>query len=158
MSLNTHIRVHDSPQRRARRGAWALAARLAGALALIVVGVVHLREYAGQYAAIPTIGTLFLLNFAGAAALSLVLLSPLERWARRGRLLVALAALGGVAQAAIGFVMLEVSEHGSLFGFHEPGYDPTGIAVAQVAEVATVVLLGAHLVARKFLNASAGRW
>jgi hypothetical protein len=127
--------------------AWALAARLAGAVALVVVGVVHLYEYAHFYSAIPTIGPLFLLNFAGAVVLSLALLSPLERRAgRRGELLVSLAALAGAAQAAIGFVFLAVSEHGTLFGFHEPGYDPGGMAVTRVAEVAAVVLLGAHLV------------
>ena len=48
---------------------WALAARYAGALALLAVGLVHLQQYLKLYSEIPTIGPLFLLNFAGATAL-----------------------------------------------------------------------------------------
>jgi hypothetical protein len=141
------------------RGSWWLAARFAGALALLAVGVVHLQQYLKLYSDIPTIGTLFLLNFAGAAALSAVLLAPVERWAgTRGSALAALAALGGVALAATAFVFLAVSEHTTLFGFHEPGYDPTAIAVSRVAEGAAVVLLGAYLIARFRHKTSTGRW
>jgi hypothetical protein len=140
-------------------GVWALAARFAGALALATVGVVHLEEYANLYSTIPTIGILFLLNFAGATVLALALLCPVERWAgRRGGAVVALAALGGVALAATSFVSLAISERTSLFGFHEPGYDPTGIAVSRVAEVAAVVLLAAYLIARFAAKTPTRRW
>src|SRR5204862_1392609 len=57
----------------------ALAARFLGALSLLAVGAVHLQQYDYLYSAIPTIGTLFLLNFAGAMALGLGLLAPIER-------------------------------------------------------------------------------
>jgi hypothetical protein len=40
----------------------------------------------------------------------------------------------------------------------EPGYDPTAILVARVAEVATVALLGAFVAARIAGRADAGRW
>jgi hypothetical protein len=69
--------------RRARSregGTWAwLATRGRGALAVLAVGAVHLQQYLWLYSAIPTIGTLFVLNFAGATAIGLGLLAPLER-------------------------------------------------------------------------------
>jgi hypothetical protein len=140
------------------RGAW-LAARFGGALALLAVGVVHLQQYLKLYSEIPTIGTLFLLNFAGATALTLVLVAPVERWGgRRGSVLAALAAAGGVLLAVTGFAFLAVSEQTSLFGFHEPGYDPTGIAVTRIAEVAAAVLLAVYLIARFGIKTSTSRW
>src|SRR3954471_20774560 len=79
----------------------ALAARFLGALSLLAVGAVHLQQYEYLYSAIPTIGALFLLNFAGATVIGLGLLAPLERLSGRfGGLVVALLALGGAAQAA----------------------------------------------------------
>src|SRR3954463_3160177 len=79
----------------------ALAARFMGALSLLAVGAVHLQQYEYLYSAIPTIGTLFLLNFAGATVIGLGLLVPLERLLGRwGGPAVSLLALGGAAQAA----------------------------------------------------------
>jgi hypothetical protein len=40
------------------------------------------------------------------------------------------------------------SERTALFGFREPGYDPAAILASRIAEGATVVLLGAFLMAR----------
>ena len=54
-----------------------LAARFLGALSLLAVGAVHLQQYTTLYSAIPTIGTLFVLNFVGATAIGLGLLTPL---------------------------------------------------------------------------------
>jgi hypothetical protein len=54
-------------------------ARILGALALLVVGAVHLQQFLSLYSEIPTIGTLFVLNFAGATVIGLGLLSPVER-------------------------------------------------------------------------------
>ena len=45
--------------------------RYLGALAVLAVGLVDLQQYFGPYVQIPTIGTLFLVNFAAAAAISL---------------------------------------------------------------------------------------
>lgn len=45
------------------------AARILGALSVLAVGAVHLQQYDYLYSTIPTIGTLFLLNFAGATAI-----------------------------------------------------------------------------------------
>jgi hypothetical protein len=129
---------------------WSMVARALGALAVLAVGAVHLQQYLWLYHGVPTIGTLFVLNFAGATVIGLALLAPVERIAgRRGPLLVALLSLAGIALAATSFVFLLVSEHTPLFGFMEPGYDPTAIATARAAEIATVVLLGAHLLATR---------
>src|SRR3954453_15001803 len=49
--------------------AWPwLALRALGALSLLATGAVHLQQFARLYHAIPTIGALFVLNFAGASA------------------------------------------------------------------------------------------
>jgi hypothetical protein len=132
------------------RSSAALAARFLGALSLLAVGAVHLQQYDYLYSSIPTIGTLFLLNFAGATALGLGLLSPVERLlGRLGGAITALLALGGIGLAATAFASLLVAERTPLFGFMEPGYDPPAIATARAAEIATVVLLGAYLLATR---------
>jgi hypothetical protein len=126
------------------RISWLL--RVLGAVALLAVGVIHLKEYFDVYSAIPTIGELFLLNFAGATVVGLGLLAPVERvLGRLGGVVVALLALAGIGQAATAFVFLAISERRPLFGFQEPGYDPTAILASRITEVATVVLLGSFL-------------
>jgi hypothetical protein len=140
------------------RWGW-LAARALGALTTLAVGVVHLQQYFELYSGVPTIGTLFVLNFAGATVIGVALLTPLERLAGRlGRAAVLVAAFGGIALAATSFVFLLVSEHTPLFGFMEPGYDPTAIAAARVSEVATVALLGAFVTARYLVRVPVPRW
>ncbi len=47
-----------------------------GALAVLATGIIHFQQYYGPYSAIPTIGTLFLVNFATATAIAVVLLAP----------------------------------------------------------------------------------
>ena len=136
-----------------------LAVRVLGALALLSVGAVHLKEFTGLYSAIPTIGTLFVLNFAGATLLGLALLAPLDRiGGHRGTLALVLSSAGGIGLAATSFVFLLISEHTPLFGFMEPGYDPTGILAAQVSEVVTVVLLGTYLLVRFGLRMPVRPW
>jgi hypothetical protein len=124
-----------------------LIVRVLGALSLLAVGIIHLQQYFELYSEIPTIGTLFALNFIGATVVAVGLLAPLARLGRWGGAARTLLALAGVAQAATAFVFLLVSERTPLFGFREPGYDPAGIAAARISEIATVVLLGAFLVA-----------
>ena len=135
----------DRPAAAQHEWIW-LAARVLGALALLATGAVHLQQFTRFYSEIPTIGTLFVLNFAGATVIGLALLVPLERIAGTyGRLLVVLLAMAGIALAAVAFTFLLISEQTPLFGFKEPGYDPTAIAAARGAEIATVVFLGAFL-------------
>jgi hypothetical protein len=134
--------------RRAAPAVWPLATRVLGALATFAVGAVHLQQYLKLYSEVPTIGTLFVLNFAGATVLGAALLTPIERvGGRLGRAAPALAAIAAIGLAATSFAFLLISEHTPLFGFKEPGYDPAGIAAARISEIATVVLLGAFLVA-----------
>lgn len=125
--------------------------RVTGALALLAMGVIHLQRYLGaDYSAIPTIGTLFLLNFVGALVLAIALLGPIERIAgRRGASLVA-AAGAGMAATSIAFLL--ISEHTTLFGFREAGYGPAivlALAVEAVAVVALVAFLAVRLSAER---------
>jgi hypothetical protein len=135
---------------------WAL--RALGALSLLAVGAVHLQQYFTLYSSIPTIGTLFVLNFVGASLVGLGLLAPVERFfGRLGSVLPALLAASGIAMATTAFAFLMISERTPLFGFMEPGYDPAAILASRVAEAATVLFLGVFLVARLARRAPARR-
>jgi hypothetical protein len=139
--------VFDEP--RAGRGASLF--RVLGAVAVLVVGAVHLEQYFGvHFDVVPIIGPLFVLNFAGATLIGLGLLVP----AARMRVLHVLLALGGMGLAATSFVFLFVSESRPLFGFQDYGYRPA-IIIALAAEAAAVVLLGAYLGFRASASRSA---
>lgn len=134
--------VLGEPDGRAGRGGALL--RVVGALAVLVVGAVHLEQYfAAHIDSVSVIGPLFLLNFIGATAIGVGLLI---RSARLRRLDILLA-LAGIGLAATSFVFLFVSEHQPLFGFQEHGFR-AAIVIALVAEGAAVVLLGGYLVRR----------
>ena len=121
------------------------ALRFLGAVAVLGVGAVHIDQYfAVHYEVVPVIGTLFLLNLIGAAAIALLLILPTERLL--GVAVVGLLALVGIALATSSGVFLLVSEHTTLFGFMENGYR-TAIVLSFIAEGATVALLGAYVVA-----------
>jgi hypothetical protein len=125
------------------------ATRVLGALSLLAVGAIHLQQYFELYSEVPTIGTLFVLNFVGATIVGVGLLAPVERLlGRLGGPTLGLLTLSGIGQAATAFVFLFISERTPLFGFMEPGYDPGAILAARIAEVATVVFLGTFAVAR----------
>jgi hypothetical protein len=154
------LRLLDAVEQhaRVRRLLWR-GARVIGALSLLAVGAVHLQQYETLYSAIPTIGTLFVLNFAGATVIGLGLLTPIERLLGRwGDAAVILLAFGGVALATTAFVSLLISERTPLFGFMEPGYDPPAIMASRVAELVTVGLLGSFLVARLARRVRLRRW
>jgi hypothetical protein len=109
--------------------------RRLGALALLGVGLAHLEQYAvDHYSAVPTIGPLFLANFAAATALAFAL--PLTK----GPLLPA----AGIGVAATSLIALYLSEHGGLFGFAETGFRPA-IALSVALEAATVLALAPEL-------------
>jgi hypothetical protein len=140
-----------------REWVW-LTARGLGALSLLAVGAVHLQQYNDLYSAIPTIGTLFVLNFVAATALGIGLLVPFELlWRRGGAWIEAALALGGIGVATVAYVFLLIAERRPLFGFMEPGYNPDAILTSQVSEIATVALLGAYLVVRHVPIGSRGR-
>jgi hypothetical protein len=140
------------------RWTW-LVARVSGALAVLAAGAVHLQQYRGLYSGVPTIGPLFLLDFVAATVIGVALLAPIEHLAGRFRgAAVALFTAAGIGLTGGSFVMLLVSEHGSLFGFHEPGYDPNALAAARASELAAVVLLATSLVVRFATRGRKPRW
>ena len=133
---------------RQHRSITALASRFLGALAVLVTGVAHIEQYAvDDYSTVPTIGTLFLLNFIAAIVIAVGLVAPIGRIAGRYTDAVrALMALGGIGLGALSLVALFISEGSGLFGFVEHGYR-MAIVVAIVAEALAVVFLTAFLLA-----------
>jgi hypothetical protein len=124
----------------------ARSLRYLGALTVLVTGAAHLEQYAvDNYSTVPTIGTLFLLNFIGAIVIAIGLIVPLRRLAGLYTDAVrALIAVGGIGLSVLSLAGLFVSETAGLFGFVEHGYR-MAIVVAIVAEVAATVLLVAFL-------------
>jgi hypothetical protein len=160
LSATADVRPLRAPARSTagRYSVW-LAVRVLGALSLLAVGAVHLQQYDYLYSTIPTIGTLFLLNFVGATAIGLGLLAPVERLlGRLGAPALGLLVLGGIGLAASAFVFLLIAEQTPLFGFMEPDYDPPAILAARVSEADTVVALTGYLAARFGWRKTAGTW
>ena len=120
--------------------------RYLGAAALLGVGIDHIQQYFGaSYSAIPTIGTLFALNFASAVVLAAGLIAPVERlFPRAGKPILGFLAASGIGVAMGSLIGLLVSEQTPLFGFMEYGYRQA-IVISIVLEVATALLLGAFL-------------
>jgi hypothetical protein len=117
--------------------------RRLGAIAILVVGALHLQEYlGGGYRSIPTIGPLFLLNAISSGVVAIGLLAPIERILhhRRAELTSGLLAGAGLAIAAGSLLALFVSENRTLFGFHETGYG-TAIVLAIIVEALAIMLL-----------------
>jgi hypothetical protein len=135
------------------------AARFIGALSILGVGAVHAQQYATGYSAIPTVGTLFLLNAISAGVVGFGLLLPLERTLgpSRGVGAIGVLALAGVAIGVGSLVALFISETSTLFGFSEDGYDtPILIAIAFEA-VATVLLAPLAAISLRRANAQPAR-
>jgi hypothetical protein len=135
-----------------------VAVRILGAILLLFVGADHYYEYSvDDYSVLPTIGTLFLLNFISATLVGLALLAPLDRIFRRfGRAALEVAALSGVGIAATSLVALLVSEQTRIFGFMELNYRPA-IIVALVSEAAAAACLAVLLVLTLGVKPSVGR-
>jgi hypothetical protein len=126
----------------------ARLSRYLGAFALLGVGVDHIQQYSGDsYSAIPTIGTLFALNFVSATIVGVALVSPVKRLAGRwADAVLAVLAISGIGIAASSLAGLLISESSGLFGFMEQGYRAV-IVTSIVLEVLTTFLLGAFLAA-----------
>lgn len=125
-----------------------------GAAALLAAGADHLYEYeANGFSTVPTIGTLFLLNFISATLVGVGLLLALGRVARRfAAPLRTILALVGIGIAGFSLIGLWISETSSLFGFTDYGFRPT-IVTAIVAEAVTMAALSTFLA----LELSVGR-
>src|SRR4029077_3999073 len=95
--------------------------RLVAAASLFAIGAVHRQLYLGEdYSVLPTIGSLFLLNFIAGTTLGLYFLVPARARVSGVRLLSdTVVALSGLGVAVGGAVALLVSEHTVLFGFME---------------------------------------
>jgi hypothetical protein len=131
-----------------RRSMIAWAALYLGALAVLATGIDHIQQYyANDYSSVPTIGTLFFLNFVSAVIIAVGLIAPLRRIAgRHSDAIRAIFAVGGIGLAVLSLAALFVSEKSGLFGFVEHGYR-MAIALAIVAEAAAIVFLIIFLVA-----------
>ena len=139
MQRTTHILTRLSRRQ--------VAVRILGAMLILFVGADHYYEYSvDDYSVLPTIGTLFLLNFISASVVGLALLAPLDRiFHRFGKAALEIATLSGVGIAATSLVALLVSEQTRLFGFMEVNYRPA-IIVALASEAAGALVLGLLLV------------
>jgi hypothetical protein len=123
----------------------AYVALVIGAAGLLATGADHLDEYVHGFSTVPTIGTLFLLNFVAATLLGAALLVPWQYLSKRGAARIrALLALSGIGLAGLSLIGLWISETSSLFGFTDNGFRPT-IVAAIIAESITVVALTAYL-------------
>ena len=117
----------------------ATALRYLGAIATLVVGAVHVQQYAGFISDVPTIGVLFLLNGLAAGVVAILLAT------RRAPL----GALGGIALSAGALVSVLISmTDGGLFDYTEPTFR-SAVVIAIVAEAAAVVLLLAYLATQR---------
>jgi hypothetical protein len=124
----------------------AVAARYLGATALLGVGIDHLEQYSTEhYSAIPTIGTLFAMNFVSAALIAAALAAPVQRLpGRAGRIAMPLLSAGGIAVAAGSLAGILLSESTGLYGFMEVGYRPA-IMLSITLETTTIALLSIQL-------------
>jgi hypothetical protein len=60
-----------------RRSIVAQASRYLGALAVLATGIAHIEQYSvDDYSTVPTIGTLFLVNFVAAIVIAVGLIAP----------------------------------------------------------------------------------
>ena len=117
-------------------------ARYLGAVSLFAVGAVHAQQYYDAYFyVVPTIGTLFLLNFIGAGVAGVVLVAPVRRLGRNiGDVILVLASLGAIGIAVGSLVSLLISEYTPFFGFMESGYR-LAIVLSLVFDALTTVFL-----------------
>jgi hypothetical protein len=134
------------PRPSRRRELTAQVARYLGAVSILLVGAVHAQQYYQAYfSVVPTIGTLFLLSFIGAAVVGTALFLPARRLGRRvGDLILSLAALGAIGIALGTLVSLLYSEYRPLFGFMESGYR-LAVELTLLFDGMTTVFLGLFL-------------
>jgi hypothetical protein len=113
--------------------------RYLGAIATLVVGAMHLQQYADFISDVPTIGELFLLNGLGAGAVLIML----------GTRLAPLGALAGISLSAGALISIAIAmTDGGLFDYQEPSFR-TPVTLSVIAEIAAVMLLIAYLVRRR---------
>jgi hypothetical protein len=127
------------------------------ATATLLTGASHLEQYsADHYSVIPTVGTLFILNFASSVVVAATLFAPVGRLTRRFESTVlVLASIVGIGIAAGSLAGLVVSETRGLFGFMETGL--RGAIVLSIAfEVVALTLLTGYVSAIALSHIKAG--
>lgn len=112
--------------------------RYVGAALTLVVGAIHLQQYADFMSDVPTIGVLFLLNSLGAGVVAVVLATRLR----------VIGALAGAALSGGALISIALAMTSGLFGYTEPTFR-VAVVLAIVAEVAAVLTLAAWLLARR---------
>jgi hypothetical protein len=120
--------------------------RYLGAVALLLVSALHAQQYYDAYfSAVPTIGTLFMVDVVAAGVTGLVLLAPVRllRTDLADAILV-VGALTGIAVAVGSFAALVISEYRPLFGFMESGYR-LAIVLTLLFDGLTTLFLGVFL-------------
>ena len=117
-----------------------LTQRIAIGAALAASGVIHGYLYIHGYRDIPAVGPAFLLQGSMFCALAVLVLAGGPAW------LQLIAAIG----AAGSLVAFMLSRTGGFFGFTESGWEPAPYAaIALVAEVLTLLLVGATALRRR---------
>lgn len=111
--------------------------RLLGGALVLVVGAVHVQQYASFIKDVPTVGVLFMLNGLGAGVICVILSTRL-------RLIGALAGIGLCAGALISIAVARYASTG-LFNYREPTIRGP-VAIAVVAEIAAVLVLATVVV------------
>ena len=120
--------------------------RIGIAAGMAVSGISHAYLYIHGYQHIPTIGAAFMLQASVSFAVAVLILIGGPEWLQWAAAMVA----GG---ALVAFVL---SRTVGLFGFSERGWQPSPhAAVSVVAELLTVGLWAAYLVARRRASARA---
>ena len=115
------------------------ALRYAGAVLILVVGAIHLQQYAVLIKDVPTIGELFLLNAAGAAVIAAMLVTGVRL----------LGAVGGILLSAGAVVSILIARtSGGLFEYVEPTFR-TPVLLSVIVEAAAILALVTYLVARR---------
>src|ERR1700741_3223069 len=97
-----------------QRAIAARAFRYLGALAVLATGVAHIEQYSvDNYSTVPTIGTLFLLNFIAAIVIAGGLIAPLRRVTGRytdaARAVLAVSGIGLAVGSLIGLFVSEAT-------------------------------------------------
>ncbi len=113
------------------------ALRYLAAALVLLVGAVHYQQYLALLSQVHVIGVLFLLNAAGAAALTVLLLQGDERLRR-------LAAMGAIPLCVGSLISIVLSMGGGIFGYQEPDWRGP-VVLAVIAELAAVPVLLAYL-------------
>src|SRR3954452_6612981 len=135
------------------RSSFPRLTRYGAAAAVLAVGLDHLeQDVVDHYSVIPTIGTLFMENFAAALAVAPCLVVPLPRAWRRAGDFRALVACGGIAVAAGSAGALLLSERTGVFGFREVGYRPA-VVVSLALDAVAILWLSATALGRTPLSA-----